>query len=111
MSYWIDVPCPPANAPADANFLLPVFHATGLADLRPVDGIASLQAWPGKSVQMYRDLRSCRSVEIEVPPERTSVRIIIRAMPSAVDRDLAIALALACAEKLGSSTVKPEMFD
>jgi hypothetical protein len=101
MSWSIEIPHAAAPPP-----LAELLDAVNLADLRPLAFSDAAREWPAKPLQLYRNLISCRAVELIY--EAGVIRVTLRSMSALEDCQLAVALARAAARLVGAVTVRPE---
>ena len=102
MSYDLEIPA--ANAPSWRALR----DAVAIADLRMFTDEPAGDAWPAAGLSLCREGWSTRSTDVEW--QEGKLRIIIRALASPEDCDLALRVADAAARLAGAATVHADYF-
>ena len=82
--------------------------AVGLADLRMFQDEPSGDEWPARGLSLCREQRSTRSTDVDW--QEGKLRIVVRALASPDDCDLALRVADAAARLGGAATVHADYF-
>jgi hypothetical protein len=84
--------------------------AIALDDLRALPGDDAADGWPARGLRLCRAGRSVRTTEVDWLADQGKVKIVLRALPSPDDCDLALRVVEAAARLAGAATVEADYF-
>jgi hypothetical protein len=85
-------------------------EAIALDDLRALPGDDAAEAWPARGLRLCRAQRSVRITEVDWNESESKLTVVLRALPSPDDCDLALRVVEAAAQLAGASTVEADYF-